>query len=130
MIYLDKKKSKNVIKCVKIITKLNGGNMQTNEEIIKEMQEIAKQMVIDDIEENPDSENEGFDCDCCGQYKMLAGSVRYGEYRLCNDCVLLAEIAFKLNKIKDVKELIDANEDNRLAGMCEFLKKEESRENN
>ena len=103
MIYLDKKKSKNVIKCVKIITKLNGGNMQTNEEIIKEMQEIAKQMVIDDIEENPDSENEGFDCDCCGQYKMLAGSVRYGEYRLCNDCVLLAEIAFKLNKINDVK---------------------------
>lgn len=113
-----------------MITKLNGEIMQTKEEIIKEMQEIAKQMVIDDIEENPDSENEGFDCDCCGQYKMLAGSVRYGEYRLCNDCVLLAEIAFKLNKIKDVKELIDANEDNRLAGMCEFLKQEESRENN
>ena len=45
--------------------------MQTNEEIIKEMQEIAKQMVIDDIEENPDSENEGFDCDCCGQYDQF-----------------------------------------------------------
>ena len=130
MIYLVEKKSKNVIKCVKIITKLNGGNMQTNEEIIKEMQEIAKQMVIDDIEENPDSENEGFDCDCCGQYKMLAGSVRYGEYRLCNDCVLLAEISFKLGKIKNIKELIDANADNRLEGMCNFLKQEEARENN
>ncbi|MGN0015179.1 MAG: hypothetical protein ACI37T_07150 [Candidatus Gastranaerophilaceae bacterium] len=104
--------------------------MQNQEEMIKEMQEIAKQMVIDDIEENPDSETEGFDCDCCGQYKMLAGSVRYGDYRLCNDCVLIAEISFRLNKIKDVKELIDANEDNRLKGMCEFLKQEETRENN
>ena len=59
---------------------------------------------------------------CC--FSACASSVD------CNDCVLLAEIAFKLNKIKDVKELIDANEDNRLAGMCEFLKQEESRENN
>lgn len=100
------------------------------EEIVKEMQEIAKQMVIDDIEENPDSETEGFDCDCCGRYKMLAGSVRYGEYRLCNDCVVIAETSFKLGKINDIKELIDANEDNRLEGMCEFLKQEEIRENN
>ena len=104
--------------------------MQTEEEIIKEMQEITKQMVIDDIEENPDGEHDGFDCDCCGQYKMLAGSVGYGQYRLCNDCVLLAEIAFKLGKIKDIKELIDANEDNRLEGMCEFLKQEELKEKN
>lgn len=104
--------------------------MQNKEEIIKEMQEITRQMVIDDIEENPDSEHEGFDCDCCGQYKMLAGSVGYEEYRLCNDCVLLAEVSFKLGKIKNIQELIDANADNRLEGMCEFLKQEELKENN
>ena len=104
--------------------------MQDKEKVIEELQEITKQMVIDDIEENPESETEGFDCDCCGQYKMLAGSVGYGEYRLCNDCVLLAEISFKLGKIKNIKELIDANEDNRLEGMCEFLRQEEFKENN
>lgn len=103
---------------------------QSKEEIIKEMQEVVKQMVADDIEENPDCENDGFDCDCCGQYKMLAGSIGYGDYRLCNDCVLLAELSFKFGKIKDIKELIDANADNRLEGMCEFLKQEESKVNN
>lgn len=104
--------------------------MSKEEDIIKEMQEIVNQMKLDDLEENPDSEFEGFDCDCCGQYKMLAGSVGYGEYRLCNDCVLLAEISFKLGKIQNVKDLIDANADRRLEDMCEFIKQEEKRENN
>lgn len=100
------------------------------EKIIKEMQEIAAQMVADDIEENPDSEHEYFDCDCCGQYKMQAGSIAYGQYRLCNDCVMLAEISFKLGKIKNIEEFIKANEDNKLAAMCEFIKQEKTRENN
>ena len=104
--------------------------MKNKQEIIGEMQQVAEQMRLDDIEENPDIENEFFDCDCCGQYKCLAGSIQYGNYRLCNDCVLLAETSFALNKIKDVQELIDAMEDNRLEGMCEFLKQEETRELN
>ena len=101
--------------------------MKSKQEIIEEMQQVAEQMRLDDIEENPDIENEFFDCDCCGQYKCLAGSIQYGQYRLCNDCVLLAETSFALDKIKDVQELIDAMEDNRLEGMCEFLKQEEQR---
>ena len=102
-----------------------------NEEIVKEMQEICAQMVADDIEENPDSENEGFDCACCGKFKMQAGSVLYeGKYRLCNDCVLLAELAFKFKKIKSVEELIKANEDEKLADMCDFIRQEEARANN
>ena len=104
--------------------------MKNKQEIIEEMQQVAEQMRLDDIEENPDIENEFFDCDCCGQYKCLAGSIQYGNYRLCNDCVLLAETSFALNKIKDVQELIDAMEDNSLEGMCEFLKQEETRELN
>ena len=101
--------------------------MKSKQEIIEEMQQVAEQMRLDDIEENPDIENEFFDCDCCGQYKCLAGSIQYGQYRLCNDCVLLAETSFALDKIKDVQELSDAMEDNRLEGMWKFLKQEEQR---
>lgn len=104
--------------------------MPDNKKIIEEMQQVAEQMRLDDIEENPDIENDFFDCDCCGQYKCLAGSIQYGDYRLCNDCVLLAETSFALNKIKDIQELIDAMEDNKLENMCEFLKQEEKRELN
>ncbi len=104
--------------------------MKNKKEIIEEMQQVAEQMRLDDIEENPDIENYFFDCDCCGQYKCLAGSIQYGNYRLCNDCVLLAETSFALNKIKDIQELIDAMEDNKLENMCEFLKQEEKRELN
>ncbi len=104
--------------------------MKSKQEIIEEMQQVAEQMRIDDIEENPDVVNEYFDCSCCGQYKCLAGSIQYGNYRLCNDCVLIAETSFALGKIKDIQELIDAMEDNRLEGMCEFLKQEEMRNSN
>ncbi len=99
--------------------------MKTEKEVIEEMQLVCEQMVIDDIEENPDCENEFFNCDCCGQSKNLAGSIRYGEYRLCNDCVLLAEVSFELKKIKDIQELIDKMEDKRLEAMCEFIKKDQ-----
>lgn len=100
---------------------------KSNEEIINEMQQVVQQMVIDDLEENPDIANDFFDCDCCGKNKNLAGSIQYGDYRLCNDCVLLAETGFALGKIKDVQDLMDAVEDKRLEELCKFIKEEEVR---
>lgn len=100
---------------------------KTNEEIIVEMQQVVNQMVLDDLEENPDCANEYFDCDCCGKNKSLAGSIQYGEYRLCNDCVLLAETGFALGKFSDIQSLIDAMEDSRLEEVCQFIKDEETR---
>ena len=44
---------------------------KTPEEIIEEMQAVAKQMVLDDLEENPDLEFEYFDCSCCGKSKHM-----------------------------------------------------------
>ena len=98
---------------------------KSNEEIINEMQQVVQQMVIDDLEENPDIANDFFDCDCCGKNKNLAGSIQYGDYRLCNDCVLLAETGFALGKIKDIQDLMDAMEDKRLEELCKFIKEEE-----
>ena len=100
---------------------------KTNEEIIAEMQQVVNQMVLDDLEENPDCANEYFDCDCCGKNKSLAGSIQYGEYRLCNDCVLLAETGFALGRFSDIQSLIDAMEDSRLEEVCQFIKDEETR---
>jgi len=101
---------------------------RTKEEIIKEMQQVVNQMVTDDLEENPDIANEYFECDCCGKNKSLAGSIQYGDYRLCNDCVLLAETGFALNKFTDIQSLIDAMEDTRLEELCQFIKDEEAKE--
>ena len=100
---------------------------KSNEEIINEMQQVVQQMVIDDLEENPDIANDFFDCDCCGKRENLAGSSQYGDYRLCNDCVLLAETGFALGKIKDIQDLMDAMEDKRLEELCKFIKEEEVR---
>lgn len=100
---------------------------KSSEEIINEMQQVVQQMVIDDLEENPDIANDFFDCDCCGKNKNLAGSIQYGDYRLCNDCVLLAETGFALGKIKDIQDLMDAMEDKRLEELCKFIKEEEVR---
>ena len=100
---------------------------KSKEEIIEEMQQVVNQMVIDDLEENPDMANEYFDCDCCGKNKSLAGSIGYGDYRLCNDCVLLAETGFALGKFTDIQSLIDAMEDSRLEELCQFIKDEEVR---
>lgn len=102
---------------------------KSQEEIIKEMQQVAEQMVIVDLEENPDMANEYFECDCCGKNKSLAGSIQYDRYRLCNDCVLLAETGFALKKFKDIQDLIDAMEDKRLEELCAFIKSEENRQN-
>ena len=104
--------------------------MKSKEEIIAEMQLVVEQMRLDDIEENPDSEYEYFQCDACGETKPLAGSVQYDRYRLCNDCVLLAEVGFELKQINKIDELIDAMEDNRLISDCEFIKAEERRSQN
>ena len=80
---------------------------------IEEIQESVKQMVQDDLEENPEIAIEEFQCDCCAQIKTFAGSMIYEDNRLCNDCVLLAEVGLALNKIKDVQELMDSMEEKR-----------------
>lgn len=103
---------------------------KSKEDIIKEMQQVVAQMVTDDIEENPDSVNEYFECDCCGQTKNLAGSIQYENYRLCNDCVLLAETGFALGKIQNIQQLMDAMEDKRLEEYCNYIKEEETKKNN
>ena len=81
---------------------------KSKEEVVTEMQKVVEQMRLDDIEDNPDSANEYFQCDACGIDAPLAGSIQYGHYRLCNDCVLLAETGFALKKFKTIQDLIDA----------------------
>ena len=103
---------------------------RTKEEVIAEMQKVVEQMRLDDIEDNPDSANEYFQCDACGQDAPLAGSIQYNNYRLCNDCVLLAEVGFELGQLKNIDELIDKMEDKRLEADCEFLRKEQQRLDN
>lgn len=98
--------------------------MNKQDKIVEEMQAVVEQMRLDDIEENPEIVNDFFDCDCCAQYKCLAGSIQYGDYRLCNDCVLFAEIGFELKKFKSVQDLVDAMEDKRLEEICEFIKQD------
>lgn len=99
-------------------------------EIVEDMQAVVEQMRLDDLEEDPSLANEMFECSCCGKTKSLAGSIQYGKYRFCNDCVLLAETGFAIGKFKNAEDLIKAMEDTRLEEMCEFIKKEEQRENN
>lgn len=105
-------------------------NKEEQIKIIEEMQAVVEQMKLDDLEEDPSLEEEMFECSCCGKTESLAGSVQYGKYRLCNNCVLLAETGLAIEKFKDVNELIKAMEDTRLEEMCEFIKQEEQRESN
>lgn len=105
-------------------------NKKETIKIVEDMQKVVAQMREDDINDNPDSETELFDCDCCGGYKMLAGSIQYGNYRLCNDCVLIAETAFALNKFKNIEDLINVMEDSRLEELCTFIKQDQNRINN
>ena len=104
--------------------------MKTEKEIAEEMAQVVEQMRLDDIEDNPDIVDEFFDCDCCGENKCLAGSIEYEGYRLCNDCVLLAETGFAFKKIKNVTDLISAIEDKHLEGLVQFVREEEARKNN
>ena len=104
--------------------------MSNQEEIIKDMQAVIHQMKIDDIEDNPDSEFEMFDCSACAVTSMLAGSIQYSKYRLCNDCVLMYELALKLGKVQNIEEFMQRTEDKRLETMCDFIKKDSLKENN
>lgn len=93
--------------------------------IIQDMQKVMDQMKQDDIEENPNSEYELFSCSCCSMDKPKAGSIMYTMNTiLCNDCALLAEIAFALNKIKNIDEFMAQTEDKRLINLCEYLKEQ------
>ncbi|MCD8377476.1 MAG: hypothetical protein LUB59_01665 [Candidatus Gastranaerophilales bacterium] len=103
---------------------------KSREEVVEEMQKVVEQMRLDDIEDNPESANEYFQCDACGDDSTLAGSIQYGHYRLCNDCVLLAEVGFELGQFKKIEELIEKMEDKRLVADCKFLKQEQSRLDN
>ena len=98
--------------------------------IIEDMQAVVEQMKLDDLEEDPSLADEMFECSCCGKTQSLAGSIQYGKYRLCNDCVLLAETGFAIGKFQTADDLIKAMEDTRLEEMCAFIKQEENRENN
>ena len=88
---------------------------------IEEIQESVKQMVQDDIDENPEAACEEFQCDCCAGIKTLAGSMIYADYRLCNDCVLLAEVSFALKKIKTIDELMESTEEKRFETVYNVL---------
>ncbi len=99
--------------------------------IVEEMQRVVEQMKIDDVSENPDSLNEVFTCSCCGDEKVFAGSVMYDDgVVLCNDCVLLAEVGFVLGKIKTVGDLIKSMEEKRLEKMCNFIAKNQKKNEN
>ena len=101
-----------------------------DKEIIKDMQAVVYQMKLDDIEENPESEFEMFECSACAKTSPLAGSIQYSKYRLCNDCVLLYESSLKLGKVKNIDEFMQKTEDIRLKEMCEFIKQDSAKENN
>ncbi len=103
---------------------------KTKEEIIKDMQEVIYQMKLDDITENPESEFELFPCSACAKDAPLAGSIQYSKYRLCNNCVLLYELALKLKKVKNIEEYMQKTEDLRLQTMCDFIKQDKLKENN
>ena len=96
-------------------------------EFIKNMQEAVEIMKLDDIEDNPDSEFEEFQCDCCAKTASVAGSILYGDKHFCNDCVLVAEIAMGLGKVKDASEVIGLMEDKRLEELCNYIKDEEKK---
>ncbi len=104
--------------------------MMTNEEIISDMQKVIYQMKLDDIEENPESEFEMFDCSACAKTMPLAGSIQYSKYRLCNDCVLMYELALKLGKIKNIEEFMKITEEKRLEAMCDYIKQDKLKEEN
>lgn len=98
--------------------------------VVEELQKVVEQMRLDDIADNPECETELFECDCCAKTAPLAGSIQYENYRLCNECVLLAEVGFELGELKNIQQLIDSMEDKRLEVLCDYIKEEEKRVNN
>ncbi len=106
--------------------------MDSNEKlkIIEEMQAVVNQMKLDDIEENPDSENEYFTCPACGKSAPLAGSITYEDTRVCNNCVLLVEVGFQLKELESISDFIEKMEDKRLEELCDYIKVDESAHKN
>lgn len=98
--------------------------------VVEDMQNVVAQMRRDDIKEDPESEFDFFQCDSCGEEKPRAGSVVYGDYTLCNDCVLYTEVGFALKKINSVEDVIKSMEDLRLEQQCQFITEEQARINN
>lgn len=105
-------------------------NKEEELKIIEDMQAVVEQMKLDDIEDNPDSEFEMFECECCAEEKPYAGSVVYDGIRVCNDCVLYAETGFALGKIQSINDLMKNMEDKRLEAQCRFIKQDEIEHNN
>ena len=98
--------------------------------LIENLQKSIEQMKIDDIEEQPESAFETFSCQCCGEEKILAGSIQYEDFILCNDCVLLAETGFALRKIESIHELIDSMEEKRFENQYKSIFSEDENINN
>lgn len=99
-------------------------------EIIENLQNTVEQMKIDDLDEYPEAALEEFKCQCCGEVKILAGSITYGECKFCNDCVLIAETGLALGKIKDVEELLIAMEDKRFENLYKSIFEEQENSQN
>ena len=89
--------------------------------IVESIQQTVDQMRMDDIEELPESAFEDFQCDCCGNEKILAGSLVYSDYHLCNECVLTAETSFAFNKISTIDDLIKSTKDKRFENVYNSL---------
>jgi hypothetical protein len=45
-------------------------------------------------------------CHNCGYAKPLAGTIRYGEYRLCNDCALRYELAKAEGGVQTIEDFV------------------------
>lgn len=104
--------------------------MKNEYEIIQEMQQVVEQMRLDDIYENPESCDEEFVCDYCGERKELAGSIDYDGYRLCNDCVLIVETGLALGKICGISKIKELIEERQLEQMVKYIRDEEKRAGN
>lgn len=99
--------------------------------IVEDMQKVMNQMRLDDIADNPDTETELFSCSCCGLDKPSAGSIMYSmDIIFCNDCALLSEVAFAMNKITNISDFLKLMEDKKLENLCDYVRIEQSRLNN
>lgn len=45
-------------------------------------------------------------CHNCGHAKLLAESVRYDQYRLCNDCALRYELAKAEGDVETIEDFV------------------------
>ncbi len=104
-------------------------NNQDKLEVVKTTQKAVEQMKIDDIEEAPDQAYATFQCQYCGQEKIVAGSIVYDGFVLCNDCVLLAEVGFALKKFDNINTLLDSMEDKRFETLYSRIFDQEKEEN-